>query len=89
MSRAKFMRLKIDGKRLVFKRGNSPSTDLSQIEKWNCPTCKKRTGKAKCIISHIQYGFEWDNHLDYFRCECGTCYYAEYNVWLVKTENVS
>lgn len=86
MSRVKLMHLRVDGKRLAFKRGNPPNTDLSHIEAWTCPHCLKPTRKAKCIVSQIQFGFEFDQHVDYFRCKCGTHYYAPYKVWLVETK---
>ena len=87
MSRVKLMRLKVDGVRLKFVPGNPPNTDLSHIEAWTCPHCLKRTGKCKIITSHIQYGFEWDNHVDYFKCKCGTYFYCTYNIWLKEEES--
>jgi hypothetical protein len=86
MSRVKLVRLKVDGKRLAFKRGNPPSTELSHIEAWTCPHCLKKTGKCKIIVSQVQYGFEWDTHVDYFKCKCGTYFYCSYNIWLTERE---
>lgn len=86
MPRARLLRLKVDGKTMRFKRGTPPVTDPSHIEAWQCPECMKPTKRAKCLISHIQYGFEWDNHTDYFRCKCGCMYYALYQIWLVGRE---
>lgn len=86
MSKVKLMRLKVDGKSLVFKHGNPPVTDPSHIEAWTCPHCLKPTRKATCIVSQIQFGLEWDVHVDYFRCKCGQLYYAPYKVWLVEGE---
>lgn len=81
------MRLKLDGTNLTFKRANPPNTDLSHIEAWMCPHCLNPTVKAKCIVSHIQFGFEWDQHIDYFLCKCGTYYYAKYLVWLNEVQD--
>jgi len=84
--RARLMRLQLDGKRIWFKRGTPAVTDEAHIEAWKCPECYKTTKRAKCIVSHIQYGFEWDTHTDYFRCRCGCHYYAYYRIWLVERE---
>jgi len=84
--RSKIIRLQINGERIKFMRGNPPSTDQAHIEGWTCPHCLKKTGKCRILASQLQYGFEWDDHVDYFKCKCGTCFYCPYRIWLVERE---
>lgn len=84
--RTKLIRLRVNGERLRFVKGTPPITSQEHIEDWKCPKCFKPTRKAKCIVSHIQFGFEWDDHVDYWRCKCGCTYYTPYTVWLVERE---
>jgi hypothetical protein len=84
MTRTKLIRVRIKGKRVSFTRGTPGIVDASMVEDWKCPKCYKPTDKAKCLISHTQLGFDWDSHIDYFKCKCGTFYYCNYLVWLVQ-----
>lgn len=82
MARTKLIRMKIDGERLAFKQGNPPATLFAHIEAWTCPHCLKKTGKCKILLTHIQFGFNWDDHVDYFKCKCGQHFYCPYIVIL-------
>jgi hypothetical protein len=84
--RPRLIRMKIDKIRQTFKRGTPSMVDQAIVEDWHCPTCGKPTRKAKCLVSHIQYGFEFDDHIDYFECRCGQHYYCNYRIWLVERE---
>lgn len=86
MLRTKLLRLQVNDERLRFTRGIAPENAAEEIEAWKCPKCFKKTGRAKILVSQVQFGFEWDSHVDYFRCKCGTHFYCPYRVWLIEKE---
>jgi hypothetical protein len=79
--RAKILKISDDGSRLKFHPGNKPEKWADVIEQWKCPHCLKPTKRAKCLASVVQWGFSFDDHVDYFRCNCGWLYYAHYLVF--------
>jgi len=87
--RVKLIRFKIDGERLRFVPGSKPDNRPDMVERWKCPHCLKPTSKAKCVATTIQWGFDFDDHCDYFACKCGWLYYAHYLVFTgsEKTKN--
>jgi hypothetical protein len=79
--RAKLIRMQIDKQWLRFHPGNKPDNRPDMIELWKCPHCLLPTNRAKCLATCLQYGYEFDDHVDYFRCKCGWLYYAHYLVF--------